>query len=540
MSAWGQRLNWMLGLLLAATSATAFAQPDFPGRAGRVAELQGEVQLLERDERRWEPAYLNRALSSGDRLRTGEASHLTLRVGSTVVRLGPDSELELERVDDEALHFGLRLGHLALRVRSPEVADEIVVHTPEVRLRPLQPGHYRVDRAGEATQAGVWEGEWLLVGSLSFPIGRGERREFWFERGSSALAHRAIPLRADSFAAWVLAEDARDPALAAGGPVSPEMTGAEELQRHGRWESHPEYGLAWVPMGVPPGWAPFRDGRWAWVSPWGWTWVDAQPWAFVTSHYGRWVQWGVRWVWLPGAYVARPAFAPALVAWVGGGAGISVGVRVLPGSNWVPLAPWDVWTPWFPAAPRYVDRVHAPWPRDRRPPPPVRVVPSPSGPPIMQRPPAPHGVPDPRMSPPPREMFRAPPAPVPMPHEQPAPIRRAPPAQEPGEERMRPPRDLRPNPPSGPPTMSPPSPATITPPVPAIVRPAPPPVMTPPPAPAPTHAPPTIRPAPSPATPPGMAPTPRPRSPDRDADAEERRKQAPEPRGPGRDRRQQE
>lgn len=551
MTVRGAWIKWVL-LLLAAAGGAAWAQPDFPGRAGRIADLQGEVLVLERSERRWEPAYLNRALAGGDRLRTGEASRGTLRIGSTVLRLGPDSELELERVDDDALHFFLRLGHAALRVRSREVAGEIVVRTPEVRLRPLQPGHYRVDRTAESTMAGTWEGEWLLDGPLAFPIGAGDRREFWFERGPGTLAHRPVPMRSDSFAAWALADDAQDPALASTGPVSPEMTGAEELQRHGRWESHPEFGLVWIPMDVPGGWAPFRDGRWAWVAPWGWTWVDVHPWAFVTSHYGRWVQWGVRWVWLPGTYVARPTFAPALVAWVGGGAGISVGVRVLPGSSWVPLAPWDVWTPWFPAAPRYVERIHAPWPRDRRPSPPVRVVPAPSGPPIMDRPPrrdgADDGHPPGRREASPPDRFRpAPPALPPqptLPH-----ARRGPPDPTPGEVQVRPSRDM----PEGAPIVAPRGPGGSMPPaLPPQAAPQVPPPQAAPQGPPPQAAPrtpgpgavpmppsaPVVRPVP--AGPPAVTPPSRPRQPDRDQDAEDRRRHGPEPRGPARDRRSQE
>ena len=104
--------------------------------------------------------------------------------------------------------------------------------------------------------------------------------------------------------------------------------------------------------------------RWVWVRPWGWTWVDEAPWGFAPFHYGRWVHWGGRWGWWPGAYVARPVFAPALVAWVGSSNwGVSVNVGG-PAIGWVPLAPREVYVPWYRTTPRYVDRVN------RHPPPP--------------------------------------------------------------------------------------------------------------------------------------------------------------------------
>ena len=65
-------------------------------------------------------------------------------------------------------------------------------------------------------------------------------------------------------------------------------------------------------------WAPYSHGHWGWVQPWGWTWVDDAPWGFAPFHYGRWVYVRDRWCWTPGACVARPVYAPALVAWVGG------------------------------------------------------------------------------------------------------------------------------------------------------------------------------------------------------------------------------
>jgi hypothetical protein len=81
--------------------------------------------------------------------------------------------------------------------------------------------------------------------------------------------------------------------------------------------STPTTAPVWTPSTVRSDWAPYRYGRWAWVRPWGWTWVDDAPWGFAPFHYGRWVSWRGRWGWVPGSYVARPVFAPALVAWLG-------------------------------------------------------------------------------------------------------------------------------------------------------------------------------------------------------------------------------
>jgi hypothetical protein len=321
-----------------------------PARVGRLAEVQGSVWLYDTERDQWTAAERNSALTGGDRLSTDRDGRAELRIGSTVLRLDGGSELELRRLDDEAMHFRLSAGSLALRVQVRELAEQIEVATVDGRFLPRRAGHYRIDRERDSSVVSVWTGDLHFEGrENALPVGTGERIVVWasgarWERSSSTA------WRDDAFAAWVLAADRRDQEWAAAPQVSPELTGAEELDRHGRWDRHPEFGLVWWPAAVPVGWAPYRHGRWMWRSAWGWTWIDAAPWGFATSHYGRWVLWGGRWVWWPGAHALRPVFAPALVVWAGSP---QVGVSVVvggPGVGWAPLPPRAV--PVRPVYPR--------------------------------------------------------------------------------------------------------------------------------------------------------------------------------------------
>jgi hypothetical protein len=86
------------------------------------------------------------------------------------------------------------------------------------------------------------------------------------------------------------------------------------------------------------GLAPYHYGHWSYIAPWGYTWVDDQPWGFAPFHYGPWASIGGAWGWIPspprpaiGEYVL-PIYAPALVAWVGVGAGVA----------WFALGPREV------------------------------------------------------------------------------------------------------------------------------------------------------------------------------------------------------
>jgi len=189
-------------------------------------------------------------------------------------------------------------------------------------------------------------------------IHAGQRYRFWQDKGTQ---FESVVPRRDAFDEWVASRDDREDRSVSARYVSPEMTGVEDLDRYGRWEQDPEYGALWIPQNVSPGWAPYRVGHWVWISPWGWTWVDDAPWGFAPFHYGRWVSRGNEWCWTPGRYVARPVYAPALVAWIGGSGG-SVAIqsrRHAPSTvGWFPLGPREVYVPGHRFTPRYMRHVN--------------------------------------------------------------------------------------------------------------------------------------------------------------------------------------
>ena len=138
------------------------------------------------------------------------------------------------------------------------------------------------------------------------------------------------------------------------------MVGYQDLDANGTWRVNVTFGNVWVPNRVTTGWAPYRDGHWAWIDPWGWTWVDNAPWGFAVSHYGRWMNFGGTWAWVPGPVRARSYYAPALVVFLGGsnfrlrGSGGNVG-----GIAWFPLGPSDVYRPSYPVSRRYFEDINS-------------------------------------------------------------------------------------------------------------------------------------------------------------------------------------
>src|SRR5213075_2532571 len=141
--------------------------------------------------------------------------------------------------------------------------------------------------------------------------------------------------------------------------VSPAMTGFEELDQYGEWATAPDYGAVWYPKSLPADWAPYREGRWVWVEPWGWNWVDDAPWGFAPFHYGRWAQVDDRWGWVPGEFVAQPVYAPALVAFIPQPTvEVALPADAGPPIGWFPLAPGEVYWPAYTRSPTYIRNVN--------------------------------------------------------------------------------------------------------------------------------------------------------------------------------------
>ena len=367
-----------LAVATAALLASASAWADPPGRVGRIAEAHGTVWVFDAEQGEWIAARRNRPLTGGDRLSAERGARVELQIGSTTLRLDGDSELEVSTLDDANVRLQLHNGSLALRLRDSQSAREFSVTTREGRFEPQRVGHYRIDQEDNASFGGVIAGAMRFESRDSaLEVNAGQRAEFWSERGVTHYSWSALPN--DRFADWVAQQDRQDERDARRRPyVSPEMTGADDLDRYGDWSQHPEYGAIWMPTRVEPGWAPYRYGQWTYVQPWGWTWVDNAPWGFAPFHYGRWVSWQGRWVWAPGQYVARPVYAPALVAWIGG-PHLSIGINIGgPSVGWVPLSPREVYVPAYRVTNIYVTNVNSPyrrWHPPIRPDQPVRTGP---------------------------------------------------------------------------------------------------------------------------------------------------------------------
>jgi hypothetical protein len=330
-----------------------------PNQAARLSVADGNVSLQPSGETDWSQASQNYTITTGDRLYTDQGARAELEAGPYAVRMSETTDLTLANYNDQILQLGIGQGSVRVSVYELPSGQAVEIDTPNGALTVQGPGSYRVDvDPNNGTRVVVDNGGLeISAGSVNQQLGANQAVQL---TGTDPVQVSGIGFPGpDGFDQWCATRDRRISGFRSGQYVSPYVPGAEDLDAYGRWETTPDYGPVWYPSGVAAGWVPYRFGHWAWIEPWGWTWVEDEPWGFAPFHYGRWAFVGGVWGWAPGPVAVRPIYAPALVAFVGGG-GFSVGIGVggVGLAAWFPLGPRDPFIPWYHASPAYLRQVN--------------------------------------------------------------------------------------------------------------------------------------------------------------------------------------
>lgn len=315
----------------------------------RISYMNGNVSVRRGDSGDLVAAIMNAPLVLGDRLVTAEGARAEVQFDSAnMIRLGPATEVRFSDLQYKRYQVQVAVGTVMFRVLRDSDA-QVEISTPSVSARPVKKGMYRITvnpdgvseisvRSGEAEIFSPRGAEQLRSGKTMVARGTASDPEFQVDG--------AIPQ--DDFDRWSANRDFVLERSNSYRYVSPDVSGAEELDNYGRWVNDSSYGNVWVPA-VDPGWAPYRVGRWVWLDYYGWTWVSDDPWGWAPYHYGRWYQGVYGWSWYPGPVVAHYYWRPALVGFFGWGSpGIGIGFGSGFGHvGWVPLAPFERFHPWY-------------------------------------------------------------------------------------------------------------------------------------------------------------------------------------------------
>jgi hypothetical protein len=351
---------FIVGLLLGASSHASAQDADPPGRVARLNYMQGSVSFQASGEKDWVDANLNRPLTTGDNLWADKDSSGEVHIGSTAIRLSSETGISILNLDDRTAQIQLAQGTIEVHLRHLESGNAWEIDAPNAAFTLTRAGEYLIqaDPNGSSTMIIVREGEGQVIGAgESWDLTDGQQYTF---TGTDQLTQDAQQAPAfDDFENWCQERDQRENNSQSAKYVSRDVDGYYDLDDAGTWQNDPDTGPIWIPTAVAGGWTPYRFGHWVWIGPWGWTWVADEPWGFAPFHYGRWAFVGGYWGWVPGPRVVRPYYAPALVGFVGGGFGFTVGFGGgLSGVAWFPLGPRDVFIPGYRSSPRYVQYVN--------------------------------------------------------------------------------------------------------------------------------------------------------------------------------------
>ena len=328
-------------------------QEDPPSRVARLGFMQGSVSFQPAGESDWVGAVPNRPMTTGDQLWADQNSRAEVELGSSVIRLTQNTGFSFLNLNDNTIQIQLTSGAINIHVRDLNDGDVYEIDTPNQAFTIVQPGIYRVEASedGTYTVISVREGRGESTGNgQTYTVHAGQRATF---SGTDSLTADVDDIGGmDAFDTWAYERDRRYENSRSAAYVSRQLVGYEDLDENGDWTDDANYGHVWYPRQVSAGWAPYREGHWDWIAPWGWTWVDDFSWGYAPFHYGRWVTVGGRWGWIAGPVAVRPVYAPALVVFVGGTPGFGGNVA------WFPLGPREVFVPSYHVSAGYVNRVN--------------------------------------------------------------------------------------------------------------------------------------------------------------------------------------
>jgi FecR protein len=331
---------------------------DPPTRVARISYLDGSVSLQPGGAGDWGAAARNRPITVGDKLWTDKDSRAELQTGVVSIHLGSMTALSFLNLDQTITQMRLAEGSINFRVKEIREGDTYEVDTPNAVFTITQAGAFRIDvnENGDNTGITVIRGAGQVTATgKTYDLQPGQRGVF---NGTDDVQSTIVPHAppSDGLDNWASQRDLGEQNSVSQRYVPQDMPGTQDLDNNGTWGQDGDNGAVWYPSEVGPDWAPYSNGYWSYVAPWGYTWVDYAPWGFAPFHYGRWGYIGGRWGWYPGPRFGVSIYGPAFVGFLGGGFGFGFGVGF--GVGWFPLGFGEPFHPWYHAGFGYAERIN--------------------------------------------------------------------------------------------------------------------------------------------------------------------------------------
>ncbi|TMA82200.1 MAG: hypothetical protein E6J72_03345 [Deltaproteobacteria bacterium] len=343
--------GFLIAILMTGRAPVALAQREraVGPTPPRLAFVDGQVSFWRPGAEDWVTAQINTPLAAGDELYAGDGGNVDIQIGGRAyLRAGSGTRIGIDSLDTGYLQLEVTSGHCAVDLKRMPEGQVVEVDTPQGAFTIERAGYYRVDVGDNTTFITRRGGAVTVVPAGGETTDLGPDQQIVLEGTDNVRVATYAAPDVDDWDRWNfdrtahLAERPRSAEY-----VPPAVAGGDDLDAYGEWRATQRYGQVWVPRDVPSDWAPYSTGRWVYDPSYDWTWVDDAPWGWAPYHYGRWCWNDGYWGWAPGPVVVAPVYAPALVAFFGGG-GVSVGIGVgVPAVSWVALGWGEPVVPWW-------------------------------------------------------------------------------------------------------------------------------------------------------------------------------------------------
>ncbi|HEY2859078.1 MAG TPA: FecR domain-containing protein [Terracidiphilus sp.] len=345
---WLRRAVGVLAVAVLYASASAVVWADDTAAAGRAARLndaEGQVQISQGGETLADPALVNTPIFEGMQVATGDDGRAEIQFDDgSLVRIPPDSSLTLTSLkaggDTEILlesgmgYFELQ-GNQASLMRVRFASNVVTVSGFTVLRLKLDdgPGALAVF-SGNAHLDGTNGASMDLHGGQSVAL------------SDLTLAESIEP---DSWDAWNSDRDQAQTTSDVGStPATSNVADANnpawnDLNSDGTWYDVPDQGYVWSPYEASnAGFDPYGQGYWMFTPGYGYVWVSGYSWGYKPFQCGAW-NWynSFGWGWAPGG--CNP--------WWGTGGGWVFNIGYLPPWYRLPVRP----RPIRPLNPRPMD-----------------------------------------------------------------------------------------------------------------------------------------------------------------------------------------
>jgi len=117
------------------STAAVADDEDPPGRVARVNLLDGRGAMEPAGTEEWVDDLQNRPLTGGDKIWIEAGARAEMHIGSTAVRLGARTALQILIVDDRRVRLRVTAGSVNVRIRALDDDRFIEVETPTIKAR---------------------------------------------------------------------------------------------------------------------------------------------------------------------------------------------------------------------------------------------------------------------------------------------------------------------------------------------------------------------------------------------------------------------